>query len=498
MVGMKKFMMAICATLMMAVQAMVPLGWALALSEPGAEMGGDTASGEKTDEIDKTDEMISDQIPEMFIKAINPGYKQDGKNNVGEMIEIARKTADAPISLAGIAVGYTNSSGDDSILLEFPENSWMIGENLLLRLSSSPDSELGNETYTKTLAMSAGLRLLKDGEMVDRICWTGDSDCVAEFKSATPTMLVRKLDTGEFEHVPVEKNYLKLHYKAENYRVDETEAESDKGEASDEATNLPSQCKGLQFSEILSYYETSKDEQFIEFYNPKAEQILLDGCNIRYKNKLYDLTGIVGAEGYLAYYPNGFNLTKNPTNSNTLELMDVNGEVVDQLVYPNGQRKATAYALIGYDGGGEEMWRVTYAPTPGEPNNYQEFKICEAGKVLNEATGNCVKVTTLKTTVCKEGYYLNVLTGRCNKIKTTAAKTCNAGYELNPVTNRCVKIKDNTGADYGLEPEEYEENSAFVALYAVLGVVGLGAVYLIYEFRHEFMKLARKVSRRFR
>ena len=81
---------------------------------------------------------INDNIPEIYIKAINPGYSIDGKTNVGEMIEIARKNSDTPISLAGATVGYTNSSGNYSILFEFPENSWITGETILLSYASSP------------------------------------------------------------------------------------------------------------------------------------------------------------------------------------------------------------------------------------------------------------------------------------------------------------------------------------------------------------------------
>ena len=119
---------------------------------------------------------------------------------------------------------------------------------------------------------------------------------------------------------------------------------------------------------------------------------------------------------------------------------------------------------------------MTYAPTPGAPNNYQEFKTCEEGKVINTATGNCVKATSVTEKVCKEGYYLNILTGRCKKVESTTEKTCKEGYYLNPETNRCRKIQDNTGADYSLEPENYEESSSFVALYAVLGVLGAGGI----------------------
>lgn len=436
--------------------------------------------------IENDEDTLNEKIPEIYIKAVNPGYTYEGKSNVGEMIEIARKNADTPISLAGATVGYTNSSGNKSILLTFPENSWMTGDTLLLRLASSPESELANETYTKSLAMTSGALELKVGEVEDSVCWTGKGECAAGFKSAKPTTLARNLATGEFEHL----TQYEPDYDPDSYYVEPTKA--------DVANEVASQCHGLEFSEILSYYETNKEEQFIEIYNPKSEQILLDGCQVRYKNKNHLLRGIVKSEGYYVYYPEGFNLTKNPTNTNTLELIDTNGTVLDKLEYPNGQRKGTSYAQIGYNEAGDELWKVTYAPTPGEPNNYQEFKTCETGKVLNKATGNCVKVASVKNTVCKEGYFLNVLTGRCNKMKTAAAKTCKDGYELNPETGRCRKIKANNGADYSLEPENYTEQSSFIALYAVLGVAGAGAVYLIYEFRHEIAKLWRKVWRRFR
>ncbi len=428
----------------------------------------------------------SDKVPEIYIKAVNPGYTIDGKNNVGEMIEIGRKNSDAPISLAGLTVRYTNSSGKDYDLLGFLDSSYMTGELVLLRLASSPDSELANVTYSKTLAMNASLALMRGDEVIDSVCWTGKEGCYKSFVSSKPTTLVRNMETGEFEHV----NEYEPHYDAGNYKVEVVE---DEGYG---AETKPSQCKKLIISEILSYYETSKTEQFIELYNSGSEQILLDGCQIRYKNKSYALSGIVKPEEYYVYYPTEFNLTKNPTNQNTLEIIDTDGMVVYEMSYPNGQRKGTAYAMIGYDEKGEEIWRVTYAPTPGSPNNYQEYRTCEAGKVINETTGNCVKVTEVTEKVCKEGYYLFLLTGRCRKIETATAKTCKEGYYLNPETGRCRKIVENKSADYGIEPEKFEERSSFVALYAVIGVVGVGLAYLVYEFRHQIAKAWRKVIRR--
>ena len=434
-----------------------------------------------------------DGIPEIYIKAVNPGYTIDGKSNVGEMIEISRKNSDDVISLAGIMIGYTNTSGEQTIV-EFPEHSFWAGENLLLRLASSPGSELANLTYkvkgtSSGLTQSSGPVVLKKGDVVlDSVCWVdGQEGCYRKFKSGSGESLVRNLATSEFEF----KVLYEPAYNPEGYYVED----NGMGEVIG-----PSQCKGLEFSEILSYYETSKSEQFIELYNRGSEQILLDGCAVRYKNKKYVLKGVVKPEGYFVYYPNenGFSLTKNPTNSNSLELMDTDGCVLDVLEYPNGQRKGTAYAFIGYDAGGREIWRVTYAPTPGLANNYQEYKTCEEGKVLNKETGNCVKVAAVTAKACKEGQYLNPLTGRCKKIQTAEEKKCKEGYYLNPDTGRCRKIKENNGANYSLEPETYEENSSFVAIYAVIGVVLAALLYLGYEFRREIWKLFGKVFRRFR
>lgn len=444
---------------------------------------------------------INDKIPNIYIKSINPGYTVDGVSNVGEMIEIARRgDLDTPISLAGLVIGYTNSSGNYSVLMEFPEHAWLVGETMILRYKSAPEVKEANLVYTKTLALKASLSVRRDEEVVDEVCWTSKEGCYKEFKSNKPTMLVRNLETGEFEHREISEYEVK--YQPENYKVgvlgeDGIVVEDGYGDGAEEAeaTVKPSQCRGLVFSEILSYYETAKVEQYIEVYNGGSEQILLDGCMVRYKNKNHEISGIVEAEGYYAIYPSvmGFALTKNPTNSNTLELIDTNGEILDVLIYPNGQRKGTSYAFIGYDENGEEIWKVTYAPTPGAPNNYQEYKTCEEGKVINKATGNCVKIASITTKVCAEGQYLNLLTGRCKKYETASEKTCKEGYYLNPDTGRCRKIIENKGADYSLEPEEYTEESSFVGLYAILGVIGLGLIYLMYEFRGEIAKGWRKI-----
>ncbi|MBR3386425.1 hypothetical protein IKG68_02565 [Candidatus Saccharibacteria bacterium] len=450
---------------------------------------------------------VRDVLPEIYIKAVNPGYKnEDGISNVGEMVEIAyrdfdknhNEKPDDMILLAGIQMRYINSSGRQIVMVEFPENSYLAGESIILRLASSPDHELAALEYktaqyfTNGIAYADGaVELVRGDIVIDRVCWGGDG-CTKAFNSANPTTLVRSEITGEFEHM----SEYNPQYIPESYVVIGGANTDDGGMGGD---GVVSQCEGLKLTEIMSYYAETQAEQYVELYNSTHEQIMLTGCGLKYKNKIYPLDGIVRADEYAVRWATDFSLTKNPVNVNTVEVVDVNGNVIDVVEYPNGQKKGAAWAMIGYDAEGKEIWRTTYAVTPGEANVYQEYKTCEEGKVINEATGNCVKVTTVAEKLCAEGQYLNPLSGRCKKIEEEAAAVeCKEGYERNPETGRCRKIKENDGADYSLVTEVYEAENSFVALYAVIAVAVVAIVYIIYEFRQEILKLWRRVWRRFR
>lgn len=525
-------------------------------------INGDFDINDAGDDVDSGDglsddvEYVKNELPILYIRAVNPGYKVDGINNIGEMIEIG-KNSDDLVSLAGVTVRYTNSSGNETVLAEFPENGYLAGETFILRLDSSPQSELSNMTYDTTLALKAGPIMLMVGEeVVDSVCWTNKTGCVKDFSSSKPTTLVRNLETGEFEH----REEYEPEYEIESYMVmmavndgeeqidetedsvdvdryggtsgggnigddslehiDEVESESindveyeeyeeeqEENEDADGSRNVTDfeealdeyeqsgdetafeeggndgdgsdgetvekirQCVGIEFSEILSYFADEQAEQFIEFRNVGASAVQMDKCLIRYKSKTYGLAGEVGPGEYIVRWVDDFKLTKNPTSSNVLELLDVNGEVVDVVEYYHGQKKGAAWALVGYDGE-EEIWRTTYAVTPGEVNIYQEYKSCEEGKAINEATGYCVKVENggdavtddevsdvmaengagegdedggakgvAKTKVCAGGQYLNPLTGRCKKLEDEAEeKVCADGYYLNEETGRCRKV----------------------------------------------------------
>ncbi len=475
---------------------------------------------EESIEVPSLLELPSDQFvftSDLIIKAINPGYTIDGTQNVGEFIEL-QKTTDAPLSLANYSIRYITSSGKYTTLLNFSEGSSLVGEFLLMRLARSPESINSDLTYMTTLAMSAGtVEILYHDTVIDSVCWANKSEtCVDSFRSNTPTTLVRDANTGIFQHLD---DYLP-HFDLENPSLiisppkdnGNEDASGSIGNPSipdssieEDSAHPSSRCYGLEFSEILSYYTNDKTEQFIELYNPTERNIDLSFCNIRYKNKSYRLSGIIDSNSHFAIYPSKFSpslsLTKNPSSSNTIELVDSDQSVVDVLVYSHGQKKSTSYAKF-YDAFGGEIWESTFANTPGAENIFQEFRTCPSDKTINPDTGNCVKVSTKiddSLAECPAGKYRNPLTGRCKNIDSGSSelKPCAAGYERNPETNRCRKVvAENDGAGYALVPTTSSSKSTFIALGAVISIAFLGVVYIILQFRREIIRAIRKLKQR--
>lgn len=446
------------------------------------------------------------QNTNLIIKAINPGYTIDGIRDVGEFVELQNNT-DASLSLAGYSLRYTNSSGKQTTLVDFSEGSSMVGEFLLLRLARTSNGADAEMVYTTTLAMSnANLELLYNGQVIDRVCWSKEDGCSAVFDSKAPSTLVRDDVSGEFIHwfTSYELHYDPLH---PTLQLPLEPDDIDNPELPNTPEETPTaHCHGLEFTEVLSYYSEIQTEQFIELYNVTDQPINLSGCTLSYKKKLYALNGNISPDGYFVIYPHQFtpqfSITKNPNSTNSIELLDIDGSTVDILIYSHGQKKATSYAKF-IEADGSESWSLTYAPTPGSINVYQEFRTCPTGKVINPATGNCITVTLTSnntSTECPAGKYRNPLTGRCKKLEssTTEPKPCAEGYERNPETNRCRKIKaENDGAGYALIPATNSSTSTFAAFGLVILLVMLGVVYIILQFRHEIARTTRKTRQRF-
>ena len=433
------------------------------------------------------DSFSEGQSRAITLQALNPGYTIDGVQNVGEFIEL-KKLVDGPVSLTGYALRYTNATGNRSNLYVFPEGSAMIGDTLLLRLASSPEADQSDLTYTTTLALAAGpLELVYQDEVIDTACWTGKAECLPKFvnKDGQRTSLVKDEELGVFAH---QQAYLP------RFSLESPGYQAPPSSSAEEELVAP-KCRGLEFSEFFTYYESSATEQFIELYNSTDESMSLDGCSIKYKNKTLPLGGSLEPGAYYVYPPD-FTLTKNPSTSNTYEIIDATGDVVDSLVLPKGQKKSASFAYFGLlDTGGEE-WLITFARTPGEENVYQQFRSCSEGKVINPDTGNCVKAATIKElTDCPAGKYRNPTTGRCKSYESETTKECKEGYERNPETGRCRKIKNNDGADYPLVPKTASEKTTFVALFAVIAVVLAGIAYTIYQYRRELGKFICRLLR---
>lgn len=474
------------------------LNGSLADSAPGKPTTG-TPSGDTVIEEDPDPPPLSSTFSSpLIIKALYPG---DSKDNLGEFIELY-KMVDGDLDLSGYQLRYTNGSGNSSIIWEFAEGTILAGKTLVLRYAKAPDASASDAIYALSLARTAGpLELLLDGEPVDSVCWTGKAGCVTGYKTGESSSLVRNLTDGSIERLA---DY-QPDYDATGAAViwPAPPPEDPESSSTDETADaLSARCQGLEFTEVYAYYAEAQAEQFIELYNTTSQPIDTTNCSLSYKNKNYALSGIIQAGQYRAFYPTelGFSITKNPASTNSITLIDADTKVVDELVYIHGQKKSTSYALI-YTTEGEALWETTYARTPDAENIYQKFRTCEAGKVINEATGNCVKATNLNSTVqdCPEGKYRNPLTGRCKNIESESTlKDCAEGYERNPETNRCRKIAtENDGASYALVPSTASSGKSFIALGMVSLIVSVGTIYIILQYRLEIVRVIRKLRQRF-
>ncbi len=469
---------------------------------------------------------------DLIIKAVHSGYKDPTTNtlNVGERIEL-QNLSDAPLSLAGIVLRYHINSTKHVDLITFSEGSMMTGEYLLFRYENSPHSEQSDLVYSAySLPQSGGpLELIyvnDEGEeiIMDSVCWSGGACPNKKFDTGDDRLLVRNFGDGLF----TKELAYDTHYDPSITTLvmpvspapdpdddpthpddpglkDESSTEDSTDQDSPSVDSVLPKCYALEFSEVYAYYFNSPEEQFIELYNPSNAPVDLDGCQIQYKKKFYPLSGVILPDNYYIYYPSGsFTLTKNPSSSNSIYLIDTDQTIADELNYPNGQKKSTSYARF-FNESGSTIWRQTYAPTPDAENVYQEFRTCESGKVINPLTGNCVKSTTISTSSsttlaeCPAGQYRNPLTGRCKKLTTATStpKECAEGYERNPETNRCRKItKENEGTDYALIPSTRSNDTIFIAFGIVTLLVSLGSIYVILQFRHEIARAARKTRQR--
>ena len=406
-----------------------------------------------------------------------------------DFIEL-RKTGD-DLPLADYKITYYNSSDNPSGEISFGENAMLVADSLVLGFHNSPQfSELPEEYLYKFgssgLASTGGrLQLLYDGEVVDELCW-GKTVCensINKFATKQEENSTAVRCYGECEEVfGYEKYYPEPNFEAIQVLEPVIEPQEPEPIVS---------CEGLAFTEIYSYYIDDVSEQFVELYNTTDRSISLDGCYLRYKSKLYPLSGEVASASF--YVSQDLVLTKNPNSPLTIELIDDNG-VVASADYPHGQKKGVSYAL--FDG----AWLFTYQPTPGEDNQAQEYRNCPEGKVINPDTGNCINESSANASepkTCPEGQYLNPETNRCKKAETTKQKECAEGYERNPETGRCKKVITATKQEYPVEPipdeATYDSPKIFIATAGLIAVALITLSVIVWQFRAEIGKLIKRI-----
>lgn len=467
------------------------------------------------DGVGGEDEAVLD-LPILYIRAVSYGFDAVVESEFGDMVVIGKNSEDL-VSLAGVTVRYTNGSGNPVDLIKFPENSYMAGENLVLRYGKSPQSELSNSTYATPLALKAGpvaLVVEEEGEEVvidESACWNGKVVCNKfAFNKAAPAVLVRNLETGEFEW----DEEFEVDFDAESLVIAEPEVERVENEKEeggrDEESNDDKEDGEKKSSEELQD-EIFEDEKLNEKPDDNAKIEDLTGAGKvkdeaetpvtaekvceegKYLNPLTGRCKKIEAET-VKTCEEGYYLNEETGRCRKIVVEEEKVCAEGYYLYePTGRCRKIVVEEVKVCQEGYYL----YEPT-GRCRKIvvEEEKTCAEGQYLNPLTGRCRKIEVETVKVCQDGYYLYEPTGRCRKIVVEEEKTCDEGYYLNEETGRCRKIVENNGAEYELTAETYEEKSSFAALYAIVGVVGVGMLYVIWEFRKEIGRFFKRLFRR--
>lgn len=326
------------------------------------------------------------------------------------------------------------------------------------------------------------------------------------------------------------KESIKTPGQKNNFAVGEDEDEDeDKEEDIEKVTQY---CQALVLSEISSV------EQWVEIYNKSDLTIFPANMSECLLGVQSGDTKAGGLRNYSYYKVSSF-LSFSSINRYAYVVLDLTKTESKNKIIPNSSSIKDRSVIIAddetdYDYGAiyksqkegttlsyfADGWKVTYSPTPGEENKYQQYQTCEPGKHINEKTGNCVKdpeppaecaegqYRNPETGRCKkiaeanvlaecpEGQYRNPLTNRCKKIATDDDLVpCAEGYERNPETNRCRKIRASENAEYAVEPFGVSNENH---TWAIIGAIGIGAIGLliILQFRHEIAQGFGNIVRR--
>ena len=268
----------------------------------------------------------------IFFRAVNAGYKDEQSAQNFDFFEIA-KSATSDIDLATYKIQYYNSSDSLAGELEFVEPTILHAGSVVFGFNKSPQYADASSRYLYSfssagLASTAGrLRIMRDVDIIDEICW-GKNACVQPLPKFATKQEENRTAFRQPDGTFIQTEYYPLINSAAIIFP--------------EPAPTPS-CSGLKITEIYSYYEEDSSEQFIELYNSLDQEIVLDACAVRYKNKEYPLQESLQPGQYLLMQD--ISLAKNPASENAIELLDASG-IVDVATYSHGQKKGASLSLL--------------------------------------------------------------------------------------------------------------------------------------------------------
>lgn len=296
----------------------------------------------------------------------------------------------------------------------------------------------------------------------------------------------------------------------------------------------------LQFSEVLPNI-TGVDEgkEFIEIYNPNGSEVDLSNyllsVGLDDSEKYFEfLSGLViKAHQYLAFYNSEIKFTlKNTTD--IVRLYSIDKVLMDKITAYESPKADESWAKIN------DLWQYTNRVSPSAENlayfedtkeeiNMPVAESCGVNQFRNPETGRCKNIPKVESILapCKDGQYRSEETNRCRNIasdvieymscaegeernpetnrcrKVAAAAVlgtsdlapCPEGQERNPETNRCKKVVSSIPtAEYKITPVAQSDNSS-VIWWSIGGVGCVAAIYGIWEWRKELIKIVKKIGR---
>jgi hypothetical protein len=424
-------------------------------------------------------------VPEIIISEVKVRYDTAVPLDYDEFIELYNLSS-GPIDLANYFLEYYNAT--NPTVTQQPTQKPIIdkllgvGEHLIL--AKQPDQiSLSVQSPFSSLSDSGGrLRLVTtEGDIVDEIAWTNSASTASPgtypaivYQCNASTILCSSNRTQSFSRSQnVDGHYLVADavwslglpspLSSEPLDYPEIEPEEPPTVDPEEGPVVPSEngvsCEGTILSELLPNPAGSDTgREYIELYNPTNEVISLKGCSLQTSanSKQYSLPELsVDPNVHVVFANSVTGLTLPNNTGGTVWLLSPTEEVSETTYAANMEDDASWWYI-------NQVWQISYTPTPGAANVEQAIKPCPSGQIRNLDTNRCQNsiVTAVATlTPCKVGQERNLETNRCRTVASTVSSlvTCKAGQERNPETNRCRNTA--TASDLKPCPEGQERSS---------------------------------------